>query len=140
MENIFFVKFMGYFIFLTNIAFFISKETRTAMLENMKNNDSFVIVMGYICLLIGLPFVILHNVWEFSVLGLVTLMGWLSLVKGIVLLAKPSIIKKKDYSEKNLKIRFLIGALIGLGLMYCGYYPYWEKASDAVEGLSLLIF
>ena len=125
MENIFFVKFMGYFMFLTGGALFLSKETRTAMLENMKNNESFLITMGYITLLIGLPFVILHNVWELSVLGLVTLMGWMTLIKGIFFLAKPSIIKKKELSEKDLKIRGLIGALIGLGLMYCGYYPYW---------------
>ena len=123
--SIFFVKFMGYFIFLTGSALFLSKETRTAMLENMKNNESFLIAMGYITLLIGLPIVILHNVWELSVLGLVTLMGWVTLIKGFVFLAKPSIVKKKELSEKNLKIRVLIGALIGLGLMYCGYYPYW---------------
>ena len=125
MENIFFVKFMGYFMFLTGSALFLSKETRTAMLENMKNNESFLIAMGYITLLIGLPIVILHNVWELNVLGLVTLMGWVTLIKGFVFLAKPSIVKKKELSEKNLKIRGLIGALIGLGLMYCGYYPYW---------------
>ena len=125
MENIFFVKFMGYFMFLTGSALFLSKDTRTAMLENMKNNESFLIAMGYITLLIGLPIVILHNVWELNVLGLVTLMGWVTLIKGFVFLAKPSIVKKKEFSEKNLKIRGLIGALIGLGLMYCGYYPYW---------------
>ena len=125
MESIFFVTFMGYFMFLTGSALFLSKETRTTMLENMKNNESFLIAMGYITLLIGLPIVILHNVWELNVLGLVTLMGWVTLIKGIFFLAKPSIVKKKELSEKNLKIRGLIGALIGLGLMYCGYYPYW---------------
>ena len=125
MESIFFVKFMGYFMFLTGSALFLSKETRTAMLENMKNNESFLIAMGYITLLIGLPIVILHNVWELNVLGLVTLMGWVTLIKGIVFLAKPSLVKKRELSEKNLKIRGLIGVLIGLGLMYCGYYPYW---------------
>tara|TARA_B100001142_G_C14254045_1_gene624385 strand:- start:551 stop:928 length:378 start_codon:yes stop_codon:yes gene_type:complete len=125
MESIFFVKFMGYFMFLTGIALLLSKETRTAMLEN-KNNDSFLIVMGYITLLIGFPIVILHNIWELSVLGLVTIMGWIMLIKGFVFLAKPSIVKKKELSEKNLKIRGLIGVLIGLGLMYCGYYPYWQ--------------
>lgn len=116
---------MGYFMFLTGSALFLSKETRTAMLENMKNNDTFSITMGYITLLIGLPIVILHNVWELSVLVLVTLMGWVTLIKGFIFLAKPSIVKKKEISEKKLKIRGLIGALIGLGLMYCGYYPYW---------------
>ena len=125
MESIFFVKFMGYFMFLTGSALFLSKETRTAMFENMKNNESFLIAMGYITILIALPIVILHNVWELSVLGVVTLMGWVTLIKGFVFLAKPSIVKKKELSEKNLKIRGLIGALIGLGLMYCGYYPYW---------------
>ena len=116
---------MGYFMFLTGSALFLSKETRTAMLENMKNNESFLIAMGYITLLIGLPIVILHNVWELSVLGFVTLMGWVTLIKGIFFLAKPSIVKKKELSEKNLKIRGAIGAVIGLGIMYCGYYPYW---------------
>ena len=125
MESIFFVKFMGYFMFLTGSALFLSKETRTAMLENMKNNESFIIAMGYITLLIGLPIVILHNVWELNVLGLVTLMGWVTLIKGFVFLAKPSVVKKKELSEKKIKIRGLISALIGLGIMYCGYYPYW---------------
>ena len=125
MESIFFVKFMGYFMFLTGSALFLSKETRTTMLENMKNNESFLIAMGYITLLIGLPIVILHNVWELSVLGLVTLMGWVMLIKGFVFLAKPSVVKKKELSEKKIKIRGLISALIGLGIMYCGYYPYW---------------
>ena len=124
--SIFFVKFMGYFIFLTSSALFLSKESRTAMLENMKNNESFLIAMGYITLLIGLPIVILHNVWALNVLGLVTLIGWGTLVKGFVLLLKPSMVKKKDYSDKSLKTRVLIGALIGLGLMYCGYFPYWS--------------
>lgn len=125
MESIFFVKFMGYFMFLTGSALFLSKEARSTMLENMKRNDSFLMAMGYITLLIGLPIVIIHNIWELSVLGLVTLIGWGSLIKGFVLLAKPSIVKKKELSEKNLKIRGFIQFLIGLALMYCGYYPYW---------------
>ena len=116
---------MGYFMFLSGSALFLSKETRTFLLVNAKN-DSFIIAMAYISLLIGLPIVILHNVWELSVLGLVTLIGWGSIVKGFVALLKPSLVKKKDYSEKRLKIRGAIGALLGLGLMYCGYYPYWQ--------------
>ena len=82
--------------------------------------------MGYMALLIGIPVIILHNVWEFSVLGLVTFFGWSSLLKGFLFLFKPSIIKKKDYSDKNIKIRAVVSVFLGLALMYCGYYPYWE--------------
>ena len=125
MESIFFIKFFGYFMFLTGTVLFLSKEARVVILENMKN-DSFIMSMGYMALLIGVPVVILHNVWEFSVLGLVTFFGWNSLLKGFLFLFKPSIIKKKDYSDKNIKIRAVVSVFLGLALMYCGYYPYWE--------------
>ena len=122
MESVFFVKFMGLFMFLTGGTLLLSNENRMAI-ENVKNNESFLISMGYVNLLIGLPIVILHNVWALNILGFVNLMGWMMILKGIVFLAKPSIVKKKEYSEKNLKIRGLIGALIGLGLIYFGFYP-----------------
>ena len=85
MESIFFIKFFGYFMFLTGAVLFLSKEARAIILENMKN-DSFIMLTGYMTLLIGIPVVILHNVWEFSVLGLVTFFGWSSLLKGIFFL------------------------------------------------------
>lgn len=125
MDNIFFVKFIGYFMFITGSALMLSKESRMSLLENMKHNDSFLILLGYLNLLIGIPIVILHNIWEFSVLGLVTIIGWMMVIKGFVFFAKPSLVKKKDITEKNIKIRICIAAFIGLGFMYCGYYPYW---------------
>ena len=44
MDNIFFVKFIGYFMFITGSALMLSKESRVSLLENMKHNDSFLIL------------------------------------------------------------------------------------------------
>lgn len=83
---------MGFFMFITGSALFLSKETRSITLENIKNNKIFLIIMGYIQLIIGIPIVILHNVWELSFLGLVTILGWLTVIKGFIFLAKPSMV------------------------------------------------
>ena len=84
-------------------------------------------LMGLFCLLMGLPVVILHNIWEFSVVGFITLIGWGALVKAVVLLAFPDLIFSKldNRSDNLLKIRAWVAFIFGLGLMYCGYYPYW---------------
>ena len=122
MEKIFFVKFIGYFMFFTGSSLFFSKAVRTTMLNKLKNNDVFLIIMGCISILIGLPIIILHNIWDFSVLGLVTLMGWLALIKGVIFLIKPSIVRNNRLTEKNLKVRGMLSALIGLGLICYVYF------------------
>mgnify|MGYP001203339237 FL=1 len=124
MESIFFIKLMGYYMFLNGLIMLVSKEARQSMVRNIKN-DVFIAVIGIITILFGLPFIILHNIWELNILGLVTFLGWSTVLKGVITLAKPSLIKQKEYSEKTIKIRAIFGLLIGLSLMYCGYYPYF---------------
>ena len=122
--SIFFIKFFGYFYFLIGFCFIISKKARENMPAQTKSSP---FLMALFCLLMGLPVVILHNIWEFSVVGFITLMGWGALVKAVVLLAFPDLIFSKldNRSDNLLKIRAWVAFIFGLGLMYCGYYPYW---------------
>jgi len=78
-------------------------------------------------LLIGLPVIILHNIWTLDVLGFVTFIGWMSVLKGVVRIAFPSFVvqKMERYKNSESKVWLIIAVLIGAGLMYCGYYPYW---------------
>ena len=115
---------MGYYMFLNGAIMLISKEARMIMVNNLKD-DVFIAISSMISILFGLPFIILHNMWEFNILGLITLFGWGAVLKGVISLAKPSLIKKKEYTEKSFKTRAIFGVILGLGLMYCGYYPYW---------------
>jgi len=82
---------------------------------------------GMLSLLIGLPVIILQNIWTLDVLGFVTFIGWMSVLKGVVRIAFPSFVVQKMERNKNSesKVWLIIAVLIGAGLMYCGYYPYW---------------
>ena len=123
--SIFFVKFYGYFFFLFAGALLISRDGREVMIQASKEK-SHVMLTGMLSLIIGLPVIILHNIWTFDVLGLVTFIGWMSTLKGVVRIAKPSfVIKKMEMYDADSKRWLYVAVLIGAGLMYCGYYPYW---------------
>ena len=124
--SIFFIKFYGYFIFLFAGALLISKEGRKMMIKTSQEETQ-VILTGMISLLIGLPVIILHNVWTADILGFITFVGWMSVLKGVVRIAYPSFVvnKMKNYTEKSANIWLVVAVALGAGLMYCGYYPYW---------------
>ena len=122
--SIFFIKFYGYFIFLFAGALLISKDGRKVIITQSKEN---IMLTGMISLIIGLPVIILHNIWKADVSGLVTFIGWMSTLKGVVRIAYPSFVvnKMKNYTENSSNIWLIFAMLLGAGLMYCGYYPYW---------------
>jgi len=123
-DSIFFIKFYGYFIFLFAGALLISKDGRKVIITQSKEN---IMLTGMISLIIGLPVIILHNIWKADVSGLVTFIGWMSTLKGVVRIAYPSFVvnKMKNYTENSFNIWLIFAMLLGSGLMYCGYYPYW---------------
>ena len=78
--SIFFIKFYGYFIFLFAGSLLISKDGRQVIITQSKEN---IMLTGMISLIIGLPVIILHNIWKADVSGLVTFIGWMSTLKGV---------------------------------------------------------
>jgi len=124
--SIFFLKFYGYFFFLFAGALLISKKGMEVMIAASKD-ETHVMFTGMLSLMIGLPVIILHNIWTCDVLGFVTFIGWMSVIKGVVRIAFPSFVvqKMENYKNSASKIWLIVALLLGLGLMYCGYYPYW---------------
>jgi hypothetical protein len=103
----------------------VSKEGRDAVLE-VATEKSFIITTGFISLMLGLPVIILHNIWTFDVVGFITFIGWMSVVKGVIRIAKPSVVARMtEKFDSSSKTWLVIALLIGAGLMYAGYYPYW---------------
>ena len=124
--SIFFLKFYGYFFFLFAEGLLISKKGIEVMIAASKD-ETHVMFTGMLSLLIGLPVIILQNIWTLDVLGFVTFIGWMSVLKGVVRIAFPSFVvqKMERYKNSESKVWLIIAVLIGAGLMYCGYYPYW---------------
>jgi uncharacterized protein YjeT (DUF2065 family) len=92
-------------------------------LDEMMNNSGFMVFGGMISLVIGFLLVRSHNVWVGDWTVLVTILGWLALVKGVLLLLAPNFLV--DISKSILKNTQVVGVgalILGLILGYFGFY------------------
>ena len=79
---------------------------------------------GLACLAIGFPLVAFYNVWSLHASLIITLIGWLALVKGLALLMFPTFTTNmyKGILEKENKTYISFGVLVvGIILLYLGF-------------------
>ena len=88
----------------------------------MTDDKAFVISTGYITLFMGLITVVLHNVWAFDWRIIITVLGWSTLIKGIIKIGFPEQIHKQAQRFKKnqwLSAAFMI--LLGVWLLWMGF-------------------
>jgi uncharacterized membrane protein len=94
-------------------------------MEDFPKNPSLVFVTGLLTFVAGLATVIFHNIWVADWRVIITIFGWIMLIKGILLVLLPSAMIKttKIYSD-NLKLILIpwgVMILIGIFLTIKGY-------------------
>src|SRR3989344_7139161 len=68
---------------------------RKLLQEELKavEKQEILLLSGFIALLVGAVHVAIYNRWEFTIRGLITLLGWITLLKGVVRLSAPKYTK-----------------------------------------------
>ena len=87
-------------------------------------NEATLFFWGMVSLVIGLAMILSYNVWEQSWQVIITILGWLALLKGLALLFLPEYIRKwakKIESKKWLPIALVVIVFVGLLLTYLGF-------------------
>ena len=108
-------------MFLTGLVMVLSKSSRDEIIIITNNH---IVFLGLISLLVGLPIIILHNIWVGPWEIVVTLMGWLTVIKGFVRMLNNSKINKlREKSMCHSKVIIAAWASIFLGcvMMYGAY-------------------
>lgn len=116
----FFAQLWGSFFVIFGLLFIITKQLGKTI--EMTDNKAFVISTGYITLLMGLVTVILHNVWVADWRIVITLLGWSTVIKGIMKIGFPEYIHKQAQRFKTkqwLSAVFLL--LLGVWLLWMGF-------------------
>ena len=67
-----------------------NKSYFNAVMTDLANNKGLLWVTGLITFIMGTVIVALHNVWSADWRVLVTLLGWLTVIKGAVIMLFPS--------------------------------------------------
>lgn len=131
MENsIFLAKILGPYIIIVALAFLFNPKTYEKVMEDFCRNSALVYFGGVFALLFGLLVVSFHNLWVADWQVIITIFGWVGLIKGVWLILFPNTVAKftQAYQKKttlltlSLAIALLLGILLavkGYGLSFC---------------------
>jgi len=118
--SIFFAQLWGGFFVVFGLLFIITKQLGKTI--EMTDDKAFVISTGYITFIMGLVTVILHNLWVADWRLVITILGWSTLIKGIMKIGFPELIHKQAQRFKvkqSLSAVFLL--LLGVWLLLMGF-------------------
>lgn len=123
--SLFLAQAWGLYLLIVGAILLINKKSLNRLM-NLIEDDNFVFTVAFISLIIGILSVLTHNIWSFDWVGLVTLMGWGALVKGVVYMGYPEMAHtwKKLLKGNNmlLRVMLLLALVAGAYLSYSGFY------------------
>ena len=100
------------------------KEKYVKQLFESAEDDKKLFCWGIISFIIGLSMILSFNVWEQSWQVIITILGWLTLLKGLGLLFFPEMAKKyarKIANQNWLPIALVVIVFVGLIITYFGF-------------------
>ena len=123
-------KFWGWFLTISCLIFFLRRNLLEELFRLLEDKG-FVILSGYLASLIGLVSIILHNFWVSNWRVIITIFGWVSLIKGITRLAFPEAPSKTaEKLRKNpalIQLLLIFGIILGVFLIWKSYNLLAEK-------------
>ncbi len=118
-------RLLGPFIVAIGIGFLLKPKAIKQIGEDFFKNWALVYVSGLVTFIGGLAVVLFHNLWAADWRLIITLMGWLMLVKGAWLIVLPrTLVKATEVYTRNTKLGVVIWIVmlaLGLILMFQGY-------------------
>jgi len=114
-RTIFLSKLIGLYSLIIGLAMFAHRQATIETIKAMLHNGPVLYVSGVIALAAGLALVLGHNVWRGGALPVVvTLIGWLSLIKGVVILFLSVELERCFIFGRYVDQRFYVNAAIAI--------------------------
>ncbi len=122
-----FARVLGPYLVIVTVTAVARGSRMQTVLSEFSSNSVLPWVTGAFVLLSGLVIVALHQHWRGPAAVIVSVLGWLTALKGLFLLTFPqTYISFADFAVDGLvwwRAGFAVTALIGLYLAYVGWTP-----------------
>jgi hypothetical protein len=121
--SIFLAKFVGLYLLILGILGIFRHKEFKLLGKDIAASKAALAISGEISLLFGLALVIDHSVWENSWRVIITIFGYLMLLKGIMRFAFPARVQKMlmGMSDRGVTICSFVMLIVGIYLTYCGF-------------------
>jgi uncharacterized protein YjeT (DUF2065 family) len=122
--NIF--QIMGLIYLSIGLGMLVDHRFYKKMLNKMIDDEAVLFVTGLTVLIIGYFLVAYHNIWIFDWTVIITIIGWMALLKGLMLIIIPEksikLYNMIKISAEQLKIYGIIVFVLGTILSFFGYF------------------
>ena len=101
-----------------------SRDHYRRVFDDLFKNAALTYLMGFTAAILGFLMVNYHNTWERDWTVLVTILGWLALMKGVLIIAFPRFVQsysKPIFEGKGLQFFPYVAAFMGLVFGYFGF-------------------
>jgi hypothetical protein len=119
--SVFLAKLFGIYLLIVGAVCIVRREAMFGAIDELLADRPAIFLSGVIALVIGIAMAIGHSVWEPNWRGLITLIGYLSIVKGITRIGFPDVPKKVAGGLRNGP---LVWIWLGLVLAMGGYLTW----------------
>ncbi|HUC50634.1 MAG TPA: hypothetical protein VMA30_14725 [Xanthobacteraceae bacterium] len=123
--SIFLARLLGPLLLLPGLGLFANRRTFRTMATEVIGSVTLVYLFGLMDFAAGLAIVLVHNVWVADWRVLITLLGWLLLIRGLVrVLLTETVMGYAKNVMRGQNVYLISGtvlSLLGLVLCYFGY-------------------
>lgn len=124
-NSVLLAKLIGPYIALVGIGLLFNRKAFRMVMEDFPKNSALVFITGLLTFVAGLSILLFHNLWVKDWRVIITVFGWIALIKGVFLIALPgSLVKITNKYLENFKlvlIPWVIMLLVGIFLIVKGY-------------------
>ena len=114
----------GFSFLAIGLSLLINHKIEKELLKSVKS-DLVLFYLGFLVFILGIASLLSYNSWSAGWSLIITIIGWLCLVKGAFLLFLPSLAKKMyvKITGKNIMLfSYFIAALLGFLLIFMGFF------------------
>ena len=121
--SIYLAKLIGIYLLIVAADMLLRRHEIKGAVKDFASSKGLVVFSGSISLLLGLAIVIAQPIYEASLQGVITLFGYLLILRGVWRIAFPTRIQKRLVScfQQGYWLIFLILAALGAYLTYYGF-------------------
>jgi len=121
--SLFLAKVFGILFTVIGLGFLINFKSYQKIYDDFFKNSALIYIGGFLALIMGTLLVIYHNIWEGGWVVIITVLAWMSLLKGIILLIFPKLLFKMKFyfTGKFCWFSVLLCLILGIFLLSKGF-------------------
>lgn len=119
------MRLLGVMYLIMALGLLMNQKAYKKIFADFYKHTPLVFMMAFMSIIMGMLLVSYHNIWEWSVVGLVTLVGWSALIKGAALVVFPDAFREwtgRMLSGPWYPLALAVTFIVGLFMTYHGFF------------------